>query len=91
MTDEERIPDEFETAARVWAAQEELIEISASFVEHFDLDPEMLEDLREAYKLSEDWEWKEDEEDASPFFVALTELLEAVLAARDEQQGREGG
>jgi hypothetical protein len=85
MTDDERIPDEFEVKARKWAAQERIMEISASFVEHLDLDPELLENLREAYMLSEEWEGDASE---SPFVVELVELMEAVQAARD-QQGRE--
>lgn len=86
MTDDERIPDEFEVKARKWAAQERIMEISARFVEHLDLDPELLENLREAYMLSEDWEWKEE---ASPFLLSLVELMKAVTAARGQRQGRE--
>jgi len=59
MTDDERIPDEFEVTARKWAAQEKILENCAKLVEDNDLDPALLKDLREAYNAQDEDEFLE--------------------------------
>jgi hypothetical protein len=63
--------DNFELAARTWAAQLDLLEKGRLIVEHYDLDPALLEDMHQAYA----------EQDFDGFLEALVVLWRRWLIA----------
>ena len=70
---EEHIPDEFEIAARIWAAQDMIVREAYAITERLSLDPTLAEEI--AYR----------EQDVDAFHEAQTRFFAAVVDALEDR------
>jgi hypothetical protein len=72
---EEHIPDEFEIAARIWAAQHMIVRKAYAITERLSLDPTLAEHMDAAYR----------EQDVDTFHEAQTRFFGAVVDALEDR------
>jgi hypothetical protein len=72
---EEHIPDEFEIAARIWAAQDMIVREAYAITERLSLDPTLAEHMDAGYR----------EQDVDAFHEAQTRFFAAVVDAPEDR------
>jgi hypothetical protein len=72
---EEHIPDEFEIAARIWAAQDMIVREAYAITERLSLDPTLAEHMDAGYR----------EQDVDAFHEAQTRFIAAMVDAPEDR------